>query len=75
MYGLPNSQPYPRYGEKIYNQEYSSEDNVVIGDIDAQIKSCTTIAMLETYKLIVKSKPQFKATYDEVYAKLSNQTK
>lgn len=43
-----------------------------IGDLASDIKSCTDIRVLETYRLLVQKKPEFKAIYDEMHSKLSN---
>ena len=51
----------------------STHEEIRIGDIENDIRSCTELKVLETYRLIAKSKPEFQAAYDEVYAKLSNQ--
>lgn len=50
-------------------------EEIRIGDIENDIRSCKELLELETYKLIVKQKPQFKAVYDEMYSQLTqNQT-
>lgn len=45
-----------------------------IGDIVADIKSCTDLRILETYRIIAKTKPEFKEAYDTKYAELSNKS-
>jgi len=44
-----------------------------IGDIVNDIRSCTDLRILETYRFIAKSKPEFQEAYDEMFNKLSNQ--
>lgn len=45
-----------------------------IGMEIADIYSCQDLKILQSYKLIAKSKPELQAAYDQQYKKLTNQT-
>lgn len=46
-----------------HNQKEPEERR--IGDIVSDIKSCTEIPILETYRILAKTKPEFQTAYDE----------
>lgn len=49
----------------------SQEDAIADADLFVQIYSCNELKVLESYKLIVKGKPELQQAYDEMYLKLS----
>ncbi len=54
---------------KTINREYEGV-SVNGNDMASAIASCTDLKILESYKLIVKSRPELKSIYDEKYEEL-----
>ena len=80
----PNRYQYPfanPESEMLFNslmeekQRSSTHEETRIGDIINDIKSCKDLTILSSYKLIAKTKPEFQEAYDEMFNKLSNQSK
>jgi len=48
-----------------------SDAPIAFGIMLDDIKSCKTLKVLESYKMVVKNKPDLQAAYDEQFKKLS----
>lgn len=48
------------------------EEDRRVGDLAKDIRSCTELRVLETYRFLIKNKPEFQSVYDEMHEKLTN---
>lgn len=70
LYGLQIS-VNPEAIQHIAEQSKPQPEERRIGDLAGDIRSCTDLRVLETYRFLIKNKPELQAVYDEVHGKLS----
>lgn len=60
------------FAEPEYHSHYVKQKEVVAGNgLGADIDSCQEVKVLETYKLMVKGKPELEEIYNKKFAELS----
>jgi hypothetical protein len=60
------------------NKASEKQENIEVkpsGSIEEDIKSCTTLKVLESYRFVVKNKPELQPAYDKKYEELKNNIK